>query len=292
MSDSHEITVRVRYAETDRMGLLHHANYFVYFEMARTEMLRQRGISYREIEDAGHFLVIIDIGCKFKRPAHYDDLLTVRTTVAQGDPRQDRAPIRGLARRLLLAEGHSTLACVDREGKPQALPEILTVSSDRRQGRLVPVRLSVSGVALARCTRRSGRRLRGRSRRTSRLPALSATHRLSSFSQDSTQRATGPAGHSMIPAAVRVSARLPVLNATLVPGGSSRGNLSRSSQARRCVEHLVAGLRADELPCDRRPRRAGPSRAAVVLPRPNCLLRSGKTDVSRRKTFEWILVLG
>ncbi len=59
MSDSHEVTVRVRYAETDRMGLLHHANYFVYFEMARTEMLRQRGISYREIEDSGHLLVII-----------------------------------------------------------------------------------------------------------------------------------------------------------------------------------------------------------------------------------------
>ena len=79
MPDSHEITVRVRYAETDRMGLLHHANYFIYFEMARTEMLRARGISYREIEDAGHFLVIVDIGCKFKKPAYYDDLLTIRT---------------------------------------------------------------------------------------------------------------------------------------------------------------------------------------------------------------------
>lgn len=53
MSDSHEITVRVRYAETDRMGLLHHANYIVYFEMGRTEMLRQSGVSYREIEDWG-----------------------------------------------------------------------------------------------------------------------------------------------------------------------------------------------------------------------------------------------
>ena len=83
MPDSHEINVRVRYAETDRMGLLHHANYFIYFEMARTEMLRSRGISYREIEDSGHFLVIIDIGCKFKKPAYYDDLLTIRTTVAR-----------------------------------------------------------------------------------------------------------------------------------------------------------------------------------------------------------------
>ena len=51
--------------------------------MARTELLRSRGISYREIEDSGHFLVIIDLGCKFKRPAYYDDLLTIRTTVAR-----------------------------------------------------------------------------------------------------------------------------------------------------------------------------------------------------------------
>lgn len=54
--DSHEIQVRVRYAETDRMGLLHHATYAVYFEMGRTELLRSRGHSYREVEDAGFFL--------------------------------------------------------------------------------------------------------------------------------------------------------------------------------------------------------------------------------------------
>ena len=65
------------------MGLLHHANYFVYFEMGRTELLRQRGLSYREVEDAGHFLVIVDIGCKFKRPAYYDDLLTSGRRVAK-----------------------------------------------------------------------------------------------------------------------------------------------------------------------------------------------------------------
>ena len=95
----HDVTVRVRYAETDRMGLLHHANYFVYFELARTEMLRHRGISYREIEDSGHLLVIIDIGCKFKRPAQYDDVLDHPDNRRQSDPRQDRAPLRSLPRR-------------------------------------------------------------------------------------------------------------------------------------------------------------------------------------------------
>jgi acyl-CoA thioester hydrolase len=125
MALSQDITVRVRYAETDRMGLLHHANYFVYFEMARTELLRQRGISYREIEDAGHFLVIVDIDCKFKRPAHYDDLLTVRTTVERVTHVKIVHRYEVFRDGLLLAEGHSTLACVDRDGKPQALPEML-----------------------------------------------------------------------------------------------------------------------------------------------------------------------
>jgi acyl-CoA thioester hydrolase len=125
MVASHDVTVRVRYAETDRMGLLHHANYFVYFEMARTEVLRQRGISYREIEDAGHFLVIVDIDCKFKRPAHYDDLLTVRTTVERVTHVKIVHRYEVFRDGLLLAEGHSTLACVDRDGKPQALPEML-----------------------------------------------------------------------------------------------------------------------------------------------------------------------
>jgi acyl-CoA thioester hydrolase len=125
METSHDVMVRVRYAETDRMGLLHHANYFVYFEMARTEVLRERGISYREIEDAGHFLVIVDIDCKFKRPAHYDDLLTVRTTVERVTHVKIVHRYEVFRDGLLLAEGHSTLACVDRDGKPQALPEML-----------------------------------------------------------------------------------------------------------------------------------------------------------------------
>ncbi len=123
--DSHEITIRVRYAETDRMGLLHHANYFVYFEMGRTEMLRQRGVSYREVEDSGHFLVIVDLGCKYRRPAYYDDLLTLRTTVARVTHVKIVHNYQLLRDGQLLAEGHSTLACVDRDGRPQELPPFL-----------------------------------------------------------------------------------------------------------------------------------------------------------------------
>jgi acyl-CoA thioester hydrolase len=125
MSHSHEIRFRVRYAETDRMGLLHHANYIVYFEMGRTELLRERGISYRDIEDSGHLLVVIEVGCKFKRPAYYDDLLTLRTTVERVTHVKIVHRYEVFRDGVLLAEGHSTLACVDREGKPQALPDTL-----------------------------------------------------------------------------------------------------------------------------------------------------------------------
>ena len=124
--DVDEVTVRVRYAETDRMGLLHHANYFVFFELARTELLRKRGMTYREMEDGGHLLVIVDLGCKYKRPAYYDDLLTLRTTVERVTHVKIVHKYEVLRDGLLLAEGHSTLACVDREGRPQALPESLT----------------------------------------------------------------------------------------------------------------------------------------------------------------------
>jgi len=125
MSDSHEIQVRVRYAETDRMGLLHHANYIVYFEMGRTELLRQRGVSYRELEDSGHLLVIVEVGCRFKKPAYYDDLLTIRTTVSRVTHVKVVHQYQVFRDGVLLTEGHSTLACVDREGKPQALPDVI-----------------------------------------------------------------------------------------------------------------------------------------------------------------------
>src|SRR5256885_13413593 len=81
-----EIQIRVRYAETDRMGLLHHANYLVYFEQARTELLRTRGASYKELEDEGFFLVIAKAEVKYRSPAHYDDVLTIRTTVTRTSP--------------------------------------------------------------------------------------------------------------------------------------------------------------------------------------------------------------
>jgi acyl-CoA thioester hydrolase len=120
-----EITVRVRYAETDRMGLLHHANYLVYFEQARVELLRQLGHSYREMEDQGFLLVLTRIEVRYRRPAYYDDLLTIRVTVERTTSVRIDHRYEVFRDGLLLAEGATTLACVNRDGQPQALPDFL-----------------------------------------------------------------------------------------------------------------------------------------------------------------------
>ena len=122
-----EITVRVRYAETDRMGLLHHANYLVYFEQGRTELLRSCGLAYKDLEDRGYLLVIARMEIRYRSPARYDDLLTVRTTVVRTTRVRIDHRYEVFRDRLLLAEGSSTLACVDRDGRLREMPEELIV---------------------------------------------------------------------------------------------------------------------------------------------------------------------
>jgi len=124
-----ETTIRVRYAETDRMGLLHHANYLIYFEQARTELLRSLGLTYRDLEDKGFLLVLTKIEVRYKRPAHYDDVLTIRTKVERTTAVRIDHCYEVLRDGLLIAEAATTLACVDRDGRPQALPETLQASN-------------------------------------------------------------------------------------------------------------------------------------------------------------------
>jgi acyl-CoA thioester hydrolase len=120
-----EITIRVRYAETDRMGLLHHANYLVYFEQGRTELLRSDGLTYKDVEDQGFFLVLTKIEVRYRNPAHYDDLLTLRTSVVRKTSVRIDHRYELVRDGTLVAEGTSTLACIDRAGRVQALPESL-----------------------------------------------------------------------------------------------------------------------------------------------------------------------
>jgi acyl-CoA thioester hydrolase len=123
--NSHDITVRVRYSETDAMGYLHHGNHINYFEMGRTELLRAQGGSYREMEEQGYFLVVIRAECDYKIPARFDDLLTIRTSV--GKQSMAKIEFEHLVFRdgQLLAKGRTVLACINREGQVQRLTEVL-----------------------------------------------------------------------------------------------------------------------------------------------------------------------
>lgn len=75
----HQYQTRVRYAETDQMGVVYHGNYAVYFEMGRVEWLRNLGVSYKQMEESGIMLPVVSLTMNYKKPARYDDLLTVKT---------------------------------------------------------------------------------------------------------------------------------------------------------------------------------------------------------------------
>jgi acyl-CoA thioester hydrolase len=120
-----QVEIRVRYAETDAMGVLHHAQYFIYFEQGRTELLRLNGVRYRDMEERGIFYVVARLECRYRAPARYDDLLTLTTTTERLTPVRVEHGYRLLREERLLAEGHSTLVCVGRDGRPLALPDDL-----------------------------------------------------------------------------------------------------------------------------------------------------------------------
>ncbi|MGB6133576.1 MAG: thioesterase family protein [Acidobacteriaceae bacterium] len=121
-------TVRVRYAETDQMGVAYYANYFVWCEIGRVELLRQLGFEYKQMEiDDGCHLPVVEATCRYKSPARYDDEVTIETRLAGLRTSVIRFAYRLLARRngepVLLAEAETVHVVVDREMKKCALPE-------------------------------------------------------------------------------------------------------------------------------------------------------------------------
>ena len=122
---SHQIQIRVRYQETDGQRRVHHANYLNYFEVARTEMLRGSGVTYRDLEDAGVFLVVSEATCSYKAPADYDDLLTIRTWIEKVGGASLRHGYEVVRDTMILAHGTTVVVCVDREGKVQRMPDWL-----------------------------------------------------------------------------------------------------------------------------------------------------------------------
>ena len=120
-----DIDIRVRYAEVDQMGALHHSRYWVYFEMGRTELLRAQGIAYADLEREG----VPKCSATFKYPARYDDVVTLHTEITRtGAARIDHAyELKRTSDGLLLAIAETTLACVNRDGQVIAIPESMSI---------------------------------------------------------------------------------------------------------------------------------------------------------------------
>jgi acyl-CoA thioester hydrolase len=121
----HETTIRVRYAETDQMGYVYYGNYAAYYEVARVESLRSLSMTYRELEKTGIIMPVLDLKCKFIRPARYDDLLMIRTTI------KDKPGTRMIFHYEVFREddtliniGETTLVFVSAEtGRPCPMPD-------------------------------------------------------------------------------------------------------------------------------------------------------------------------
>lgn len=131
MLREHQIEIRVRYSETDAMGVLHHANYLPYFEMGRTELLRASGGNYREMEERGRFLVVTRIAVQYRAPARYDDLLRLTTRLARASFAKLEHTYELRRDGQLLTTGETTLACVDRDGRVQRMSDLFPELFDR-----------------------------------------------------------------------------------------------------------------------------------------------------------------
>lgn len=122
-----EIQIRVRYAETDQMGVVYHGNYAAFFEMGRTEWLRNQGVTYKELEEMGVMMPVVSLTMNYKKPARYDDLLTVRTILKSQDGVKIEFDyeIYNEAQQLLTT-GYSMLVFVDmKTGKPTLPPAFI-----------------------------------------------------------------------------------------------------------------------------------------------------------------------
>ena len=119
------IRLRVRYDECDPMGLVHHSNYLRYFEIGRTEFLRSAGGRYRDVEEAGLFVVVARIDCRYKSSARYDDEIDVTTRIAQVTAAKIVHEYEIRRGDQMLVEATIILAVIDRDGKLQRVPEAL-----------------------------------------------------------------------------------------------------------------------------------------------------------------------
>lgn len=120
-------TLRVRYSETDKMGVVYHANYAQYFEVARTEMFREIGLAYSDMEANGIMLPLVDLYCHYHKPAYYDDNLTIEVTVEEMPSVKIKFNYKIYNEKGdLLTDGYTTLVFIDmKTNRPTRMPEYI-----------------------------------------------------------------------------------------------------------------------------------------------------------------------
>jgi acyl-CoA thioester hydrolase len=121
-----QVQVSVRYAETDMMGVVYHGSYLPWFEIGRTTLLKEHGISYRDLEAAGYRLPVLEVHVKYLKPACYDDGVTVITTLAERPLLRIELSYEVRRDADLLATGRTVHAFIDREGRPVRPPAFFT----------------------------------------------------------------------------------------------------------------------------------------------------------------------
>ena len=119
----HESRIRVRYAETDQMGVAHHANYLLWLEVARTAYLEAIGYRYRDLEERGSLLAVTEINCRYLAPLRYDDEVVVKTWVQERKRLKLDFSYELYMDETLVARASTVLGCLNRDGRPQQLPE-------------------------------------------------------------------------------------------------------------------------------------------------------------------------
>jgi acyl-CoA thioester hydrolase len=125
MDGWHETEIRVRYAETDKMGIVHHSNYLIWFEAGRSDFCRARGFSYNEMEKDNALMVVAETYCRYKSPAHYDEVLIIRTKLGEMRSRSLRFLYEVVRPEddTIIAEGETLHVVTDENKKVRILPE-------------------------------------------------------------------------------------------------------------------------------------------------------------------------
>ncbi|MBC2604845.1 acyl-CoA thioesterase [Pelagicoccus albus] len=123
--------VRVRYAETDMMGIVYHANYLPWMEIGRTEMLRENGLPYKEIEDQGLMLPVLAVDLQYKRPAKYDDIVTVVSRIEEKPTLKIKITYELKREEELLATGSTTHVFMNQHGQPVKPPPYFRDALDK-----------------------------------------------------------------------------------------------------------------------------------------------------------------